>query len=99
MTIQEAIKSGKPFRRKGWPTFWEYDLSRDWITYEKTSDQPPIRLRDILADDWEVKHEPREWLIVGVMTALDGRTSLVVDGPDLSNESRKIRVREVLVEG
>jgi hypothetical protein len=59
MTIQEAIKSGKPFKRKGWRRYryiqktdktmlmriCEYPLSKMYYT-------PSIKIGDILADDW-----------------------------------------------
>jgi hypothetical protein len=48
MTIQEAIKSGKPFKRKPWVgTAWIYP--RNMHSYTR------FAVSDILADDWEVK--------------------------------------------
>lgn len=72
MTIQEAIKSGKPFRRKTWGKKWREDWYRNnpifrmgslsgriyWIgvNYEAlTFDGAKELMRDILADDWEIK--------------------------------------------
>jgi hypothetical protein len=54
MTIQEAIKSGKPFRRKGWTVWFLMKLDGTllgvgcWQEYFLTKE-------DHLADDWEVK--------------------------------------------
>lgn len=52
MRIQEAIKSGKRFRRAGWiesgkvnPDYWTY-ASRGSFT---------LLTEDLLAEDWEVK--------------------------------------------
>lgn len=52
MTLQEAILSGKRFRRKGWvesgavsPDYWTY-AARGSFT---------LLTEDILADDWEVE--------------------------------------------
>jgi hypothetical protein len=50
VTIQEAIRSGKAFKRKGW------DL---WITPKYAKDNSYLA-NDILADDWEIEREPRE---------------------------------------
>jgi hypothetical protein len=54
MTIQEAIKSGKPFKRKHWGIyFW---VNEDYsITNEYGTNIPLHYADDILADDWEVK--------------------------------------------
>lgn len=49
MKIQEAIKSGKKYRRKG---------CEFWLTPGDT----PICIseKEILAEDWEIEREPRE---------------------------------------
>jgi hypothetical protein len=48
MTLIEAIKSGKRFRRKD----WKID---DWVSQDR--DDLPLRLTrgDVKADDWEVE--------------------------------------------
>ena len=57
MTIQEAIKTGKPFKRKK----WEFYSAIKGITKEKglfnfkQSDLLDISAIDVLAEDWEVK--------------------------------------------
>ena len=69
MTIQKAIKSGKPFRRKTWGKQWP----GDWYVYPDhrenlkkrcfrlssafpalSEEERPL-VRDILATDWEIK--------------------------------------------
>ena len=59
MTIQDAIKSGKPFRRLGDFNRWYY-LSPSGIILSETDsmfrgEDKVLRSYDILADDWEVK--------------------------------------------
>ena len=62
MTIQEAIKSGKPFKRSGWmESMWaivDWD-DNEWLhpdgsggVYYHPDELTP---QDILATDWEVK--------------------------------------------
>lgn len=46
MTIIEAIKSGRPFRRKG---------DGSWYCDHDRSDCAMFRVPDILADDWEIQ--------------------------------------------
>jgi hypothetical protein len=63
MTIQEAIKSGKPFRREHWGIFVEVcpclgDCKRITVIDETVLDGGRamyLRADDILATDWEVK--------------------------------------------
>lgn len=66
MTIQEAIKSGKPFKRSYW-TVWmtvrfshEFGLPQSlfYVTgqeEEELSGLTHVTAGDILADDWEIK--------------------------------------------
>lgn len=56
MKIQDAIRSGKPFRRRGWPddgifaVYVEHDIV---LTLEKDfSTSIVLDVQDILADDW-----------------------------------------------
>jgi hypothetical protein len=60
LTIQEAIKSGKPFRRDNW----------DWLVnpgdgaslcFLQTRDRFYPCAEDLFATDWEIKREPRKW--------------------------------------
>jgi hypothetical protein len=62
MTIQEAIKSGKPFRRKGdvksgndeWYVNRRPTAKYQWrLNYSYTIHK--VIMNDILADDWEIK--------------------------------------------
>lgn len=64
MTIQEAIKSGKPFRRKDkihWLLF--ADILHDNVIYDTLkyriiyNSMHYFTIEDILARDWEVKDE------------------------------------------
>jgi hypothetical protein len=60
MTIQEAIKSGKPFKRsidsdwlvttKGLP-----DIEHNFIIKQESGVVQGLFVEDCLADDWEVK--------------------------------------------
>lgn len=50
MTIQEAIKSGKPFRRLHWKVL-------SFITSDELA-WSGLHEHDILATDWEIKTEP-----------------------------------------
>lgn len=47
MTLQEAIKSGKPFKRKHWVA---------WITPDE--DWQTVTIHETQQDDWIVKQEP-----------------------------------------
>lgn len=62
MTIQEAIESGKPFRRPGAQT-WVRETALGTFVDGEFGWCPDRRV--ILADDWEIKEEPREfWVYV-----------------------------------
>jgi len=56
MNIQEAIRSGKPFRRKGWiddDIFVVYEKDDIVLTLETDSSTSiELDVQDILADDW-----------------------------------------------
>jgi hypothetical protein len=61
MSIQEAIRSGKPFRRRGWPddavfvVYVEHDIV---LTLEKDfSTSVELDVQDILADDWYLRED------------------------------------------
>lgn len=63
MTIQEAINSGKPFRRKGWvddSIFVVYEKN-DIVLSLDTDFQTSIELdvQDILAEDWYTREDVR----------------------------------------
>lgn len=63
MNIQEAITSGKPFRRKGWSpnelfvVYDEHDIALTIATDPCTSIE--LDVQDILADDWYTRDEIR----------------------------------------
>lgn len=52
MNIIEAIKSGKPFRRKAWPSNREFQDNIGGYCLGLTE-----CVDDLLADDWEVKEK------------------------------------------
>lgn len=52
MTIQEAIRSGKRYRR---------GIDGMWTDANKVR---LLTLGDILADDWEIEREPREVFLI-----------------------------------
>lgn len=56
MTIQEAIKSGKPFRRAGlqWGRFWVVEGVHVYA-YDDNDIRYVFDVPDILATDWELK--------------------------------------------
>jgi hypothetical protein len=61
MNIQDAIRSGKPFRRRGWPdvgifvVYVEHDIL---LTLEKDfSTSVQLDVQDILAEDWYTREE------------------------------------------
>ena len=61
MNIQDAIKSGKPFRRRSWPedgifvVYVEHDIV---LTLEKDfSISIELDVQDILADDWYTRED------------------------------------------
>jgi hypothetical protein len=60
MTIQEAIKSGKPFRRESWQSdmydqFVKVDYDLNIIRDARTNVEIEILVSDILATDWIIK--------------------------------------------
>ena len=91
MTIQEAIKSGKPFRRKDDAEY----LS--WSGFGSAT-HLSLSIESIIADDWEIKQEPREMYLAkgkgGLLQSwyeLDiGRLADLKPGIDF------IKVREVI---
>ena len=61
MNIQEALRSGKPFRRKGWVDdgiFVVYEEHDIVLTLETDSCIPiELDVQDILADDWYTREQ------------------------------------------
>ena len=64
MNIQEAIKSGKPFRRKGWldDGFFVVYPEHDIVLALETDTCISIELdvQDILANDWYTREDVHE---------------------------------------
>jgi len=58
MTIQEAIKSGKPFKRIPWE-IWigvaQFTKSKETVLNYKMHEHLQFTAKDILANDWEIK--------------------------------------------
>lgn len=64
MTLQEAIKSGKPFRRRGWECHVEV-VSAGLLRFVNTGDGNDwdegdcyLTAEDITAEDWELVERP-----------------------------------------
>jgi hypothetical protein len=99
MTIQEAIRSGKRFRRPktGW---WCESLSEGaFCALMLTTQHGPLSLKvsDILADDWEIEREPREWTVHLHLSYIGNNTLYVCSLKQCANHLfETIRVREVL---
>lgn len=90
MTIQEAIKSGKPFKRKNWYKQNWYNFQDHQLILMRTGEAVSFAGDDIIAEDWEIKEEPkgpREWTIF----IKDGQIVSSFAGP-----AEKIKVKEVI---
>jgi hypothetical protein len=55
MTIQEAIKSGRRFRRKGWGMWYVWSETHRPTLSDENQNTFDIILEDLLAEDWEVE--------------------------------------------
>jgi hypothetical protein len=62
MNIQEAITSGKHFKRREWSEWLESKGTN--ITYVRHGYAHTLSPSEIMADDWEVKKDPREYWLV-----------------------------------
>lgn len=51
MNLIEAVRSGKPYRRKGWPSNQEFQKPIGSYCLG-------IAVEDLLADDWEIEQKP-----------------------------------------
>ncbi len=65
LTIQEAIKSGKRFRRKvisdiDWYIMSHSNYGLSLLSSNKADNNYPLDREDILASDWEVEPEPEQ---------------------------------------
>jgi len=57
LTIQEAIRSGKPFKRARWDTYWSKS-GRNFSDRQFTDDQGVhwfLHPDDVVAEDWEIR--------------------------------------------
>lgn len=58
-TLQEAIASGRPFKRKDWKN-WR--TIRDGMVLESDDGNSiDLAVCHIVATDWEIKPDPRKW--------------------------------------
>ena len=58
MTIQEAIKSGKPFKKKDSSEWLVVSHNKQFIVYDYDNDRVyDLWIYEILADDWIVREE------------------------------------------
>jgi len=84
MTIQEAIKSGKPFRRKAiGEVWWIHSPDHSVLTaFEGIQEYCPD-MQDILADDWEIKPDPVtfEARLDSAQCTARSRSHLTFEGP------------------
>lgn len=55
MTIQEAIKSGKPFKRPYMELFHHIDDGDIWETHALYKLRVTYNAEDLLAQDWQIK--------------------------------------------
>lgn len=59
MTLIEALKSGRPFKRKG-DRFWCVAPDTLEIPHEDGDGQTIVKRQDILVDDWEIQDKKVE---------------------------------------
>ena len=57
MIIQDALKSGKPFKRKLWRDWHNVDEKSQWFVNLKTNYRVVLSAREVSAEDWEIKEE------------------------------------------
>jgi len=96
MTIQEAIKSGRPFRRPGWEDYIicpkDTDKGLEW-TNENGKFWP--RAEDVIADDYELEPaKPREFWICRFRP--NGSLQVALEKPDTAAFLETIHVREII---
>lgn len=60
MTLQEAIRSGKKFRRPHF-YYWIYRDNLNFYTSDHSRDKYVFDAESIVADDWEVEEEKRSF--------------------------------------
>lgn len=81
LTLKEAIESGRAFKRADEPFWLQFNHITDAFISWRTA--------DVLANDFELKIEPREWEVWVSYDGLNISTSPHED-------RKKIRVREIL---
>jgi hypothetical protein len=88
MRLDEALRSGKKFRRAGeklWHPAWQNGI----YPFKWGNDS-------VLADDWEIEREPREFILHPFNN--DDRDYYICQPrcPQVDGEKKHVRVREVL---
>lgn len=102
MTIQEAIKSGKWFHRIGRRGVEFKAKGGDLLRKPEggpifSDGMNVLNMKDLLADDWEVEREPREW--IAYVSASDEIVAVREKSGHfklLNIDVNEVRVREVL---
>lgn len=93
MKLHEALATGNPFRSKGW------DAALPWVHIEKMLDWDTkgFSKQDLLADDWEVKQEPRViWVNVYENGFLHAHNTTEKASKELTSRGRTIKFVEVI---
>lgn len=106
MNIIEAAKSGKPFRRRCWHESTgsielmghpRFSLPSDKIPSTIAARFANFTMDDIVADDWEVKREPREWeMYLNEANGTIFMRARYWELQSVENPVKRIKVREVL---
>jgi len=96
MTLVEAIKSGRPFRRPDWGAWFFQKNGRLRTTAQFHEDEDvgaSLGCDDILAEDWLVKPTPAEFWLNPV--TMEASRVFNTDSPTEFARTGFIRVREV----
>jgi len=72
MNIIEAVRTGKPFKRKDWDNWWCFE-DGDLVDEYGNSVGYSFKFDDFLADDWEVKEDE---LLVPESINIESRVSI-----------------------
>lgn len=85
MTIQEAIRSERKYKRESWD-FW-HDAKSPFA----------YNTEDILADDWEIEREPREiWVYENENGEIYSLSETKPNSIDQRYSAKIIKFREVI---
>jgi len=93
VTIIEAIKSGKPFKRGRWPDdSWLYAEGKAVFYLKDDKHAYFSDPNDFTASDYEIKQEPREWEVWEYDNTISSLPWVIAS----SHQGQKIKVREVI---